>query len=156
MSCAGHRAQFLRFSPVKLKRTKKTTSNLALAKPGSAKEKACEAEVARLEAARDENTAALDVLKCETISLPEVLEFAEWLLSNPDVNWAKGSHSNKIMLQTARLADGISYSAERGFYADWSNPSILSIFKQIEEFDSANGHTLIVASPRGFEPLLSP
>jgi hypothetical protein len=85
------------------------------------------------------------------IGLAEVellLDFAGWMLNNADMVWSAASYKNQIKIQWALLPNGLTVSPE-GFGTPEGPLFLLDLQQeQAEEY--------CLASPRGFEPLLSP
>ena len=82
------------------------------------------------------------------VELEQVMEFARWMLENAGVTWLAAEPYKKGILQTAFFPNGLAFGPE-GF----RTPTSISLLKELE----ANTDDQIgLASPRGFEPLLSP
>jgi site-specific DNA recombinase len=90
---------------------------------------------------------ASEVLVDET-DLRQLTEFAGWMLNNAATLWYGASPENKLRLQRAVLPHGVSVSKE-GFGTRLT-PEFFSIL------DASELEKSKLASPRGFEPLLSP
>jgi hypothetical protein len=76
------------------------------------------------------------------------LDFADWMLTNSASVWAGAPFENQLKIQRALFANGVPVSNE-GF----GTLEPISLFRQLQanrEDESS------LASPRGFEPLLSP
>jgi site-specific DNA recombinase len=84
----------------------------------------------------------------ETLDVEAVLEFAERLIENPDHLWIESNLDQKQRLQRVFFPQGLSFTHE-GFGTATSN----SFFKLLDEF---MGKESSLASPTGFEPVLSP
>ena len=77
-----------------------------------------------------------------------LVEFAGWLLERVAGIWSSASPDNKRRIQRALFPDGLTVAKE-GF-GTTSTPIFFKHFKPIPIGESG------LASPRGFEPLLSP
>jgi site-specific DNA recombinase len=99
---------------------------------------------AEMEAAKAEFAAA----DLECMDVEAVLNFAEKLVERPKQLWLESSLEQKQRLQTVFFPDGVTYTHE-GFGTASSN----SFFNVFQEFISQKAS---LASPTGFEPVLSP
>ena len=91
------------------------------------------------------NFAAADL---ECMDVEAVLEFASRLVERPKQLWLESSLEQKQRLQGVFFPDGVNYTSE-GFGTAVSN-SFFNVFREIV------GEKVSLASPTGFEPVLSP
>ncbi len=97
-----------------------------------------------MEAAKEEFAAA----DLECMDVEAVLEFAEKLVEHPKRLWLESSLEQKQRLQSVFFPDGVTYTSE-GFGAALSN-SFFNVFREFSD------EKVSLASPTGFEPVLSP
>jgi len=99
---------------------------------------------AEMEAAKSEFSAA----DLECMDVEAVLEFASRLVERPKQLWLESSLEQKQRVQAVFFPGGVSYTS-KGFGTAVSN----SFFNVFREFA---GEKVSLASPTGFEPVLSP
>ena len=97
-----------------------------------------------MEAAKEEFASA----DLECMDVEAVLEFAEKLVKRPKQLWLESSLEQKQRLQAVFFPDGVTYTSE-GFGTASSN-SFFNVFRDFTDEKSS------LASPTGFEPVLSP
>ena len=85
----------------------------------------------------------------EELEVETVLAFAEHALENTAAFWFDSNVEQKQKFQRVLFPEGIRYSQEDRF----GTPASSSFFKEIEGFIESESH---LASPMGFEPMLSP
>jgi site-specific DNA recombinase len=100
-------------------------------------------------------TAEIDLVRAELrgteledLELEKVLDFAERIILRPDRLWVESSLEQRQRLQRTLFPDGIEYDGEK--FGTARTP----LFFRLLEADSEVGSSL--ASPTGFEPVLSP
>jgi site-specific DNA recombinase len=84
----------------------------------------------------------------ETLDVKAVLEFAERLVSDPAQLWIEASLDQKQRLQAVFFPEGVTFT-NQGFGTGATN----SFFDMLQVFSGKESH---LASPTGFEPVLSP
>jgi site-specific DNA recombinase len=90
-----------------------------------------------------EGQAVVEVAEVEVL-----LDFATWMMNNADMVWSAASYKNQIQIQWALFPDGLIVSPE-GF----GTPEAPLLFYNLRQQEDEEYN---LASPRGFEPLLSP
>src|ERR1035437_531411 len=99
-----------------------------------------------------EITEARTALRCiETVDeeIEELLEFADGVLRDPAGLWSRASIDQRQRLKKVLFPAGVTYSVESRF----GTALTPSIFNMLQELGSNNSS---MASPTGFEPVLSP
>ena len=107
-----------------------------------------EEQVERLTAEIEDASANMRGADLDCMDVEAVLEFAEKLVERPHELWVQSSADQKQRLQWVFFPDGITYT-HTGFGTASSN----SFFNVLREISDENSH---LASPTGFEPVLSP
>jgi hypothetical protein len=107
-----------------------------------------EEQVQRLNAEMETAKMKFAAADLECIDVEDVLEFAEKLVERPEQLWLKSSLEQKQRLQSVFFPDGVKYTCE-GFGTAPSN-SFFSVFRELLD------EKISLASPTGFEPVLSP
>ena len=105
-------------------------------------------QVQRLTAEMETAKMEFSVADLECMDVEAVLEFAENLVERPKQLWLESTLEQKQRLQSVFFPDGVTYTSE-GFGTAPSN----SFFNVFREFTSGK---VSLASPTGFEPVLSP
>ena len=82
-------------------------------------------------------------------SVAAFLQFAELQLLDIGGAWQIASPEQRQRVQTLLFRDGLDYSPQAGIL----NPANSTLFSALESLSSENG---LLASPTGFEPVLSP
>jgi site-specific DNA recombinase len=112
-----------------------------------------QADFERANAEFDDDIAAaegqLALLETGKATLNDFIAFAELLLADIAGTWEKASGDQRQRVQNLLFLDGLQYHQESGFL----NTSKPSLFRVLEEISTEKG---ILASPTGFEPVLSP
>jgi site-specific DNA recombinase len=103
----------------------------------------------RLSAEIDEAKSALEEVAASEDKIDALLDFADRVLSNPAGLWARASLDMRQRLQTVLFPSGLAYSKHEGF-GTVQTPSFFNMLAVLET-DKSN-----LASPTGFEPVLSP
>ena len=96
-----------------------------------------------------ETRAALRSVEVIDEQIEELLEFADSVLRDPAGLWMRASLDQRQRLQKVLFPTGVAYSEEGGFGTALT-PSIFSMLREFRPEDSS------LASPTGFEPVLSP
>ena len=84
----------------------------------------------------------------EFLDFEHVLAFAEKIVTNPARLWLESSLDQRQRLQLTYFPDGLEFDGER-----FGTPSNSSFFRLLTHFTSCQS---LLASPTGFEPVLSP
>jgi hypothetical protein len=84
----------------------------------------------------------------ESLELDKVLDFAEKIILRPDRLWVESTLEQRQRLQKTMFPDGIEFDGKR--FGTAQTP----LFFKLLEADSEEESRL--ASPTGFEPVLSP
>ncbi len=103
----------------------------------------------RLSAEIAEANGALREIENNEEQIEGLLDFAENVLRDPAAMWAKASLEQRQRLQMVLFPDGLTYSRTEGFGTAQA-PSFFNVLQAMGEENSS------LASPTGFEPVLSP
>ncbi len=88
----------------------------------------------------------------EEICLADVRTYSDIVLRTPGLQWLQADGAGKRTLQEAFFPSGLAYSPDSGF-VEIRTESSCSLFSLLADFEEEES---VLASPRGFEPLLSP
>ena len=91
----------------------------------------------------------LELAEAGRATLNDFIAFAELMLADIAGAWEKASADQRQRVQNLLFPNGLQYEKESGFL-NTSNPSL---FRVLEEISTEKG---MLASPTGFEPVLSP
>ncbi len=105
-------------------------------------------QFARLNIEANEVRSDLANAEFEQIDLEGVLRFAERIIGNPARLWLESTLDQRQRLQRTLFPDGIEYDGEE--FGTASTPLFFCLLASVTDADYH------LASPTGFEPVLSP